>query len=246
MLTAILADIHANREAFVSCLAHAREAGAERFVLLGDYVGYGADPEWSVERVRTLVGAGAVALKGNHDAAIIDGAGGMSGAAAACIEWTRPLLDVTQRAFLHALPLTATDGEALFVHANAWAPADWDYVRQERDAERCLQYAPQRIVFCGHVHVPALYAVASGKPAQRFTPPDGLWQPLVRSRRWLVVVGAVGQPRDGRPVANYCLWDARRNEVSFERVAYDVESAARKVEAAGLPTSLPKRLREGK
>ena len=43
MLIALFADIHANRQAFGACLAQARDAGAERIVLLGDYVGYGAD-----------------------------------------------------------------------------------------------------------------------------------------------------------------------------------------------------------
>ena len=49
MLLALLADIHANRQAFDACLEAARARGAERFILLGDFVGYGADPEWSVE-----------------------------------------------------------------------------------------------------------------------------------------------------------------------------------------------------
>ena len=45
MLIAMFADIHANRQAFSACLDQARDQGIERIVLLGDYVGYGADPE---------------------------------------------------------------------------------------------------------------------------------------------------------------------------------------------------------
>ena len=59
MLTAIFSDIHANRQAFEACLAAARAKGAQRIVLLGDYVGYGADPEWVVDKVRELVAQGA-------------------------------------------------------------------------------------------------------------------------------------------------------------------------------------------
>ena len=55
MLIALLADIHANREALTACLADAERAGAERYVVLGDLVGYGADPTWVVERVAEMV-----------------------------------------------------------------------------------------------------------------------------------------------------------------------------------------------
>ncbi len=52
MLFAVFADIHANRQAFSACLDFARARGAERVICLGDYVGYGADPEWTVEAGR--------------------------------------------------------------------------------------------------------------------------------------------------------------------------------------------------
>jgi hypothetical protein len=51
---AILADIHANRQAFAACLDAARAKGAERIICLGDIVGYGADPEWTVDQVMGL------------------------------------------------------------------------------------------------------------------------------------------------------------------------------------------------
>ena len=71
MRIAVFADIHANRQAFAACLAQAREFGAEGTVLLGDYVGYGADPEWTVATVMELVDNGAVAVRGNHDNALV-------------------------------------------------------------------------------------------------------------------------------------------------------------------------------
>ena len=70
MLLALFSDIHANRQAFDACLDAARASGAERMILLGDYVGYGADPEWAVETVMSLVDGGAVAVRGNHDQAV--------------------------------------------------------------------------------------------------------------------------------------------------------------------------------
>ena len=64
MRIALFADIHGNRHAFAACLEQARELGAERVVLLGDYVGYGADPAWVVSAVMELVARGALAVLG--------------------------------------------------------------------------------------------------------------------------------------------------------------------------------------
>ena len=63
MRLAIFADIHANRQAFGACLEAARARGAERMICLGDYVGYGADPEWTVDTVMGLVDSGAIAVR---------------------------------------------------------------------------------------------------------------------------------------------------------------------------------------
>ncbi|MFX9257958.1 metallophosphoesterase family protein, partial [Acinetobacter baumannii] len=70
MRLALLADIHANRQAFAACLDAARARGAERLICLGDIVGYGADPEWAVDTAMDLVANGGIAVRGNHDNAI--------------------------------------------------------------------------------------------------------------------------------------------------------------------------------
>jgi diadenosine tetraphosphatase ApaH/serine/threonine PP2A family protein phosphatase len=242
MLIALMADIHGNREAFEACLAHARRVKAERFVFLGDYVGYGADPGWVVETVREQVRAGAVALQGNHDAAVLGFDDDMNADARAAIRWTRGRIDADARAFLSGLPLTIRDGDILYVHANAWAPGAWGYVLGPVEAERSLCRTEARVTICGHVHAPALYAMAPGRPACGHTPVPGVAVPLLATRRWLAVMGAVGQPRDGNPAAAYGLLDDARHALTIVRVAYDVEAAARKIIAAGLPPRQAARL----
>ena len=106
MRLAVFADIHANRQAFSACLEAARSRGAERIICLGDIVGYGADPEWTVETVMALVDDGAMAVRGNHDNAIGTPSENMNAAAQAAIEWTRGRLSAPQRRFLAELPLT--------------------------------------------------------------------------------------------------------------------------------------------
>src|SRR5258708_27813428 len=111
MLLAIFADIHANRQAFSACLDFARAHGAERMVCLGDYVGYGADPEWTVETVMGLVDGGAMAVRGNHDNAVGTTAESMNAEAQAAIEWTRGRLSAAQPRFLEELPLALREGD---------------------------------------------------------------------------------------------------------------------------------------
>src|SRR5664279_1978317 len=128
MLIALFADIHAIRQAFSACLAQARDHGAERFVLLGDYVGYGADPEWTVTTVMDLVDKGAMAVLGNHDSAVNNPREQLNIEARVVIEWTRGELGASERQFLAGLPLTLNDGDRLYVHSEASKPKNWIYV----------------------------------------------------------------------------------------------------------------------
>jgi len=246
MLTALLTDIHGNREALEACLEDAERRGAERTVFLGDYVGYGADPGWVVDVVRSHVERGAIALKGNHDEAVFTEAATMNPLARAAIDWTRGQLGGDHLRFLADLPLTADEGDILYVHANAWAPGAWGYVTGPVEAERSLRRSAAHATFCGHVHAPALYHMAPDKPAVGFRPVAGCAIPLLPQRRWLAVIPAVGQPRDGDPDAGYALLDPEQGTLTFRRVPYDVDTAARKIMAAGLPSRLAARLFEGR
>ncbi len=245
MLTAILTDIHANREALSACLAHADSARVDRYVFLGDYVGYGADPEWAIDTVRRHVERGAVAILGNHDAEVLATTWEMNEVARIAIEWTRTRLDAARLAFLGELPLAIEDGDLLFVHANAWAPARWDYITGPADARRSLQSTQCWSTFCGHLHVPGLYfETVTGKIAG-FQPVTDTPIPLSPQRRWVAVLGAVGQPRDRIPAACYGLFDDVTGNLTYVRVPYDIDTAAAKIRAAGLPDILAFRLEHG-
>jgi diadenosine tetraphosphatase ApaH/serine/threonine PP2A family protein phosphatase len=246
MTIALMTDIHSNREAFEACLAHADQHGVDEYVFLGDYVGYGADPAWAVERVIEYRQRGAIALQGNHDAA----AAGrlrdrLNADARHSIDWSRERLSPAQVEFLGGLPLTAEDGPCLFVHANAWAPQDFEYVAGPMEAGRSLRVARARITFCGHMHVPMLYHMGLTQRVESFSPVPGSPIPLSASRRWLALPGSVGQPRDGDPSACYATFDPLSNLLTFWRVPYDHESAARKVRAAGLSERLALQLIHG-
>jgi len=78
-----------------------------------------------------------------------------------------------------------------------------------------------------------------------FQPVPSVPIPLPRHRRWLTVLGAVGQARDGDPAAAYAILDTDRSEITHFRVPYDVEATAVAILRAGLPASLANRLRKG-
>jgi diadenosine tetraphosphatase ApaH/serine/threonine PP2A family protein phosphatase len=246
MRIALLADIHGNREALTACLDTAARYGADRYVILGDIVGYGADPAFTVETVAALAEKGAVVLQGNHDAAAVKTDEELGSLAQRAIEWTRTQLSDDHKAFLAGLPIEHADEDRLYVHASAAAPSSWIYLASEREAERCLRATQQRLVFCGHTHVPALYHATQMTAASRHVPKTGKAIPMLAPRRWIAVLGAVGQPRDGDPAACFGLFDDSGPSLMFVRVPYDVTAAAGKIRAAGLPEELAARLIRGR
>lgn len=246
MRLGIFADIHANRQAFDACLKAARVRGAERIVLLGDFVGYGADPEWVVDTAMELVGQGAVAVRGNHDQAVNSSAETMNNEAQMAIEWTRGRLGAPQRRFLAELPLTVQDQDRLYVHSEASQPARWHYVRATPDAARSMIATSAHVTFCGHIHRPALYSMSSTAKMTSFVPKTDVPVQLLRGRQWLAVLGSVGQPRDGDPSASFVLFDTESCEITYCRVPYDIETAAGRIRDNGLPHWLADRLSQGR
>lgn len=252
MKLALLSDIHANVQAFDACLADARARGATQFALLGDLVGYGADPGPVMDRVMALVDAGAWTLKGNHDelacrppdAEKSDALGEMTAA------WTHDQLTDEQRGFLDALPLLHQDGSTLLVHASVDSPQRWHYVKDERSAGESLVAAAKvdasiRHVFGGHVHRQTLYYQGRGRGLMEFAPTPGAAIPVPSHRSWLATIGSVGQPRDGRTEAMYAMFDRDAERMTFVRVPYDHHAAAAAIRAAGLPEFFAERLSRG-
>lgn len=246
MLIALFADIHANRQAFEACLAHAREQQVDRYAFLGDYVGYGADPEWVVEKVGEFVNQGAIAIVGNHDRAVSDPTLPMNRNAQIAIEWTRNQLGVSARELLDRLPMTVEEGGRLYAHGDASAPSRFVYVVDSDVARHSIESTRAPVTIVGHVHMPAIYSLAQTGKLTLFQPVPGVSIPVLRQRRWLMVLGSVGQPRDGNPAASYSIFNTDTSEVTFLRVPYDIETAAARIREAGLPAPLADRLARGR
>ena len=250
MKVAFLSDIHANIQALDACLAHARALGVQKFGILGDLVGYGADPVAVVRQVQVLVAQGAWAVKGNHDAMAVSPPAQVSSIGDSTAEWTHQQLNAEQLDFLDKLPLTIQQDNILLVHASANEPALWRYVVDERSAGASLDAAAKsedvRYVFGGHVHEQMLYYRGAGTKLMRFLPTPGVAVPIPKYRHWLATIGSVGQPRDGNSQAMYALFDTAKSRLTFHRVSYDHDAAAAAIRQAGLPNYFADRLELGR
>jgi diadenosine tetraphosphatase ApaH/serine/threonine PP2A family protein phosphatase len=242
----VLSDIHANLEALEATLAAGASAHCDRVLLLGDLVGYGADPNAVIERVRALPDL--VVIRGNHDkvAAGIDSVEGFNHMARLAISWTAAELTDSNRAYLAALPAGPVDVDT-FVEICHGTPFDEDvYVFDDLDALRSIRTSRRPICLYGHTHVPAAFQLQSDE-LQLIGPPRGerFRLALNDDGRYLVNCGSVGQPRDGDARAAYAVLDSDARTVTVFRVEYDLATAQAKIIEAGLPEVLAQRLGMG-
>ena len=246
MRIALISDIHANLPALEACLAAAERLDAERLAFLGDFVGYGPDPEAVINRVRPLAEAGAIAVLGNHDLAVLKPSRDMNPVAAEAIAWTRGQLSAESASFLASLPFEVRSGDMLFVHSEASDPAAWHYVTDAETARASLSDCSAAVTFCGHVHVPAVYCLSALGKMISHAPVQDVATPLLAQRKWLAVIGSAGQPRDGNPAASFAIYDTEARTLTYRRAPYDVEGVSLRMRALGLPDSLAERLLRGR
>jgi len=229
MLYALLSDIHGNADALRAVLAHAAERGAERYAILGDLVGNGAEPGEVIDVVAAIEGA--VVVRGNDDVAVDD--------------WTNRVLTNSQKKFLGTLPSIVRENRICFVHSSADDPELWRTVDTSGAALRSMEAADATYTFAAHIHQQLLYFhTQSGKTAP-FRPTPSSPVPVPSHRRWHAIVGSVGEPRDGNPAAAYTLFDSANEEMTFFRVSYDHLGAAEKIRRAGLPDAAALRVERG-
>jgi diadenosine tetraphosphatase ApaH/serine/threonine PP2A family protein phosphatase len=229
------------------CLADARRRGFDETLVLGDIVGYGADPNAVVARVQELKPRAIV--RGNHDkvACGLEQPDGFNAVARAAAEWTFEVLEPEHRAWLASLPKgpLAVDDLVEICHGS---PIDEDlYIFDETDALRALKGMSRQLCLFGHTHFPIAFQLAGGE-LQAMGPTDAA-EAILELRTdvlYLVNPGAVGQPRDGDARAAYAIVDVDRKQVELVRLEYPIEAAQAKVVEAGLPPVLAKRLAVGR
>jgi diadenosine tetraphosphatase ApaH/serine/threonine PP2A family protein phosphatase len=242
MKLAILSDIHSNLEALDAVLEVCKDHQVDKYVCLGDVVGYGADVNACCDIIRELCD---FTLLGNHDAAVI---GAMEESyyyqeAKDAIHWTRENLSEENISWLFSLPYTAQMDELSFYHGAPLQPSGFLYLVHAEDARMHLEMFGKlnRWNFVGHAHLTESFLLSgdtvrdiSGKPV---TPG--------KDEKALINVGSVGQPRDRNPDACMVILDTDKEMYEHVRVPYDIDGAAKKIQDAGLSSRFSDRLHLG-
>jgi predicted phosphodiesterase len=243
---AVLSDIHSNLEALDAVLGRARDEGVDATYVLGDIVGYGADPDAVVARLAEQPSATCIA--GNHDLAATGrfDTAWFNSIATEAIEWTVEVMEETTRAFLSGLEPTGDAAEGLLVHGSVVDPAA-EYVLSVEAARASFNAAAFVRCFFGHTHLPTLFTDEGGR-IDGIALRDGELVSLTSNdgTRFMINPGSVGQPRDGDPRASMMVMDTDRASAVVHRVPYAIDTAAGKIRDAGLPVALADRLSLGR
>ena len=242
MKFAIIADIHANLEAFQVVLADIKEQKCTHYACVGDVVGYGANPRECLKIVRDL---GMPCVKGNHDeyCSTDEQLEGFNPHAAEAVNWTRLQLNEDERLWLRELKLTSK-----WSRVSPWFMPLW--TARNAGATCSTSWPPQpasliktpRFVFSG---IPTSWvAFIRDKEAVR----GGTYSKFKvdPTRKYFVNVGSVGQPRDNNPKAAYVVYDVDEGTIELRRLDYDIAAAQKKIRDAGLPERLAERLAFGR
>ena len=237
----IFSDTHANIEALEAVLKAFASESVDRFICLGDTVGYGASPNETCNLTRATA---AQTVLGNHDAAV---SGRMDYsyyyyAARHVLDKHAQILEAQNMAWLKSLPYEFRENGVLFCHGSPVSVEEFDYIFARDQAAQCLgiwERLPQ-LTLIGHSHLCKAFAInpkhdgAQEVVTLKFQLREG-W-------KYVVSVGSVGQPRDFDPRASYTLYDSETKTFEFKRVEYDIKTAASKILASDLEPNFGTRL----
>jgi diadenosine tetraphosphatase ApaH/serine/threonine PP2A family protein phosphatase len=243
----ILSDIHANIDALEAVLAAAPADRWDRVIVLGDLVGYGAEPSAVIDRVLSLNPL--ATIRGNHDKAAcgLEDGSSFNYVARLAAQWTFEALSPEHREYLRTLPkgpMTLDDA----IEICHGAPFDEDhYIFDAEDASHALDSATRPICLFGHTHLPVVFR-RNPNVFDGFLPEgtNDTLVPIEGGLNYLINVGSVGQPRDGDPRAAFGIYDSTGPSVVIRRVEYPVQTAQKRILDAGLPASLANRLGIGR
>ncbi len=235
-LIAVIGDIHANSEALAVTLERILEMDPASIVCVGDIVGYGPEPEWCVDAVRSACDH---VVCGNHEIGLLYGANNFSEGATRSINAHRQRLmpapgecegEGSERwSFLKQLPARHHIDDLLFVHGSPANPV-YEYLREKDVKLKAYKKLAQnfdsvaRIAFHGHTHVPG---IITGD--YRFLSPHAGQETFAvgPGKKVIVNCGSVGAPRDGDPRASFVTFGDGR--ITFHRLRYQWEMTAEKI-----------------
>jgi predicted phosphodiesterase len=237
----ILSDVHSNLEALDAVIKAYQKEGIDKYICVGDIVGYAANPIECIEKIKSQ---SPITVAGNHDWASVSllSIDYFNPAARQAILWTKHNLDAGSRYFLESLKLIYENEDLVLVHGTLDAPQDFNYMIDIGSAQETLRIFKGNICFVGHTHICGIF-IEDKNGRIHYEEEEHIV--VEDENKYIINVGSVGQPRDGNPKAAYCIYDTEKKEINIKRVDYNVEAARKKVIEAGLARFLGDRLLVG-
>ena len=245
MRALVVSDLHSNAPALKAVMQHVRRKRFDQVICLGDFVGYGAQPNQVLDTMRN-VRARKLYIRGNHDrvAAGVEDGFGFNQAAKSAALWTRGHLSAPNRRFLSELLLGPVRYDGIVLCHGS--PNDEDeYVFHEGHAAAIFAMHDAPVILYGHTHLPVIFSLTPMGEVRAIRATPGEIIHLDRQTRYLVNPGSVGQPRDRNPDPSFAIFDSGRMTVQFLRVRYDLRKTQQAILRAGLPRILAERLESG-
>ncbi len=237
MKHAVLSDIHSNWEALETALDYLKKEKVDEYWILGDTVGYGANPnecfEWAWQNAK-------IVLMGNHEQAVIDRGlrDWFNRDARSAIEWTAEVLKPEHKKKIRELRYLQITLSSTLAHSSPDKPREFRYLFSPEDARPSFHAFETPLCFIGHTHIPSLFVETAG--TGEYLRPGS--HHLERNERYILNPGSVGQPRDRDPRLSFGIFDDKKWTFEIVRLEYDNEKAASKIRKAGLPGFLADRL----
>ena len=237
----IFADVHGNLQALQAVISTLDQQRTDMLFCVGDIVGYGADPGSCVDLIRNKK---IISVAGNHDWAVVDkmDISYFNPIAKRAVRWTKDRLEEKDKIFLTDLELVFENEYFILVHGTLDHPEDFQYLKNTKTAAGNFNLMDRNVCFIAHSHVPGIYV----QTGERIKFLKSLQVNVEPGSRYIVNVGSVGQPRDGNPLAAYCVFDKTNDTICIERVEYDVKEAQLRMINARLPFPLVFRLAIGR
>ena len=238
----IFADVHSNLEALDAVIAAYKKESVDKYLCVGDVVGYAANPKECIEKIKALA---MITVAGNHDWASADlfSVDYFNEFAREAIFWTKEKLDNQDRYFLQSLKPVYQNENLTLVHGTLEHPQDFNYMTGSDIAAETFGILETDVCFIGHSHISGVF-IKDQNECIVYLEDEAF--AIQKDRRYIVNVGSVGQPRDGDPRAAYCIYDTESKEIFIKRAGYDIETTREKIIASGLPRFLGDRLLAGR
>jgi len=238
----IFSDVHSNIEALEAVMEAYKKESIDIYLCVGDVVGYATNPLECIKLVKEIT---SFTVAGNHDWAVVDlfSINYFNSNAKKAILWTKQNLNDQDKYYLSSLKIIYKNNDLTLVHGSLNKPEDFYYMTDIETAEESFSLLENNLCFIGHTHISGVFVKDK---EQRIYYYDPEYIPLKEENKYIINVGSVGQPRDGNPLACYCIFDTDKKEVFIKRKNYDIKSTYNKIIKAGLPLFLAERLYWGR